>query len=128
MNYLTTTKSLGKRAVVYVVDGKEVASFPASLNKSIPALEEVEQLVGMEQEESVTIESSIKAGNKQLACELALIKSIEQDNGQVYLPNAYALVQRDITPRQWAGYLAALEKAGKYASYGDDYFGRVIVK
>jgi hypothetical protein len=52
MNYLTTTKTLGKRAAVYVVDGKEVASFPASLNNSIPSLDEVEQMVGTEQEEA----------------------------------------------------------------------------
>jgi hypothetical protein len=43
MNYLTTTKA-NKNAVLFVRDGVAVASFPASLNKRIPELEEVEAL------------------------------------------------------------------------------------
>jgi hypothetical protein len=44
MNYIT---SINKAQLVFVSKGKQVASFPATLNKSIPSLDEVEALCNM---------------------------------------------------------------------------------
>lgn len=61
MNYLTTTKA-NKAAVVYVVEGKEVASFPASLNKRIPELDEVEAIVAPAEAAKAGVEV-VRVGN-----------------------------------------------------------------
>jgi len=65
---------------------------------------------------------NLKNGNFKLACHLALCASIE--NQSVYLPNAYDKVKSHITPHQWAGYLSALTKEGKYSPI-DDFWGEV---
>lgn len=68
---------------------------------------------------------NLKRGNLKLACYLALVANMESGN-QVYLENAYAEVSSQVTPHQWAGYLAALQKDGKYRPQGDKFFGTIV--
>jgi hypothetical protein len=55
----------------------------------------------------------------------ALRSKVESENegwGEVYLDNA---MPDDITPRQWAGYLSALERAGMYRPIDNYAWGSV---
>ena len=53
---------------------------------------------------------------------LALQANLE--NGNVYLPNAYDCLKGFITKNQFAGYLSALAREGKYAPCDDgEHFG-----
>ena len=59
--------------------------------------------------------------NKKLACYLALLACVE--NRYTYLDNAYAMVRHEVSPQEWAGYLSALTKDGKYQAEHGEYAG-----
>lgn len=54
-------------------------------------------------------------------------RQIREDRewGGVYLDNAYPT---DLSRRQFAGFLGALERAGLYVSCEDDCFGEVLME
>jgi hypothetical protein len=65
---------------------------------------------------------NLKNGNFKIAVFIALSLSLE--NGSVYLPNAYDEVKIFMTKHQFAGYLSALAKDGKYYPLDDgEFFG-----
>jgi len=68
------------------------------------------------------LDSALRNGNHKLACLLALCANVERANC-VPLANAYQDVKNAITPAQWAGYLSALAKEGKYAPADHEYAG-----
>jgi hypothetical protein len=47
--------------------------------------------------------------------------------GGVYLDNAYKVLEEQITPKQWAGYLSQLAQQGDYKPE-DGHFGMVKIK
>lgn len=74
----------------------------------------------MKKSTQTLIRVNLKHGNNLLACELALRGSVD-NNGDVYLPNAYEFVKSEITPAQWSGYVSALAKLGKYRRVDGDF-------
>jgi hypothetical protein len=66
--------------------------------------------------------------NYKTAVLLALVQSVES-NRMVYLPNAYDAVKGAMNKHQFAGYLSALTKEGKYSPWNDGedegYWGQV---
>lgn len=71
------------------------------------------------------IARNIKAGNLELAVQIALYNNIEGGN-QVYLDNAYGDVKHAMTRSQFAGYLSALAAKGIYQTQGDQHFGTIL--
>jgi hypothetical protein len=65
----------------------------------------------------------------KLACFIALQLNVE-GNDNIYLPNAFSEVSDVINAKQWAGYLGALAKEGKYVAYDDGenngYWGQIV--
>jgi Mor family transcriptional regulator len=70
------------------------------------------------------LQRAIKSGNKKLAVQLALLNSVEGGN-QVYLPNAYDLIETMMNKNEFAGYLSSLEREGFYKKQGDGFFGTI---
>ena len=64
-------------------------------------------------------------GNKKTQVELALRFSRENNN-EVYLPNVYDKVEQYMSAHEFAGYLSALTKEGKYKAFDRD-FGEVMI-
>lgn len=78
-----------------------------------------------EGEKIATLEAPVEVSPKEKVYN-ALVSNIENNN-LVYLDNAYAKVSDEITPAQWAGYLSALTKEGRYNQI-DSCFGEVVCK
>jgi len=59
---------------------------------------------------------------------LLILKDNEEDNGEVYLPNAKSdFLDIGFSEKQFAGYLSVLKKQGCYVP-SDEYFGEVTDK
>ena len=63
--------------------------------------------------------------NKKTQVELALRFSRENNN-EAYLPNVYDKVEQYMAVHEFAGYLSALTKEGKYKAYDKD-FGEIVI-
>lgn len=72
------------------------------------------------------VKVACKKGNYKLATWLAL-RGNRESCDMVYLDNAYAALRPyGVTRHQFAGYLSALQKDGKYKQC-DEIFGMVVV-